>query len=172
MQNTIGHVRCDEHEKHWTDRDWIYVLPISMEMPRFQICMNEGGRTTHIRAIQGHRGEHFCRSSILRSERHAFELEEMIFHTGSSRNYRSIVETGLWAGGIGSRRSRQACFFSALNPQEPDSLWDTDKSQDPASEPPNNSYKHRRRPEHDCICHFNMELAQQQKAHILPEQPR
>ena len=35
--------------------------------------------------------------------------EYRIYHTGSSNNYRSIVEGGLIAGGTSDRRGRQAC---------------------------------------------------------------
>ena len=36
---------------------------------------------------------------------------EHVFHTGSSSNYKSIFQNGLWAGGLNLRRTRQACFF-------------------------------------------------------------
>ena len=86
----------------------------------------------------------------------------MIFHAGCSKKYRSIVENGFWAGGISSRGAGQV-FFSALNPQQPDSQWETDNSQDSANHSRRVLYKRGRHPDHDCISHFNLQIAQQQK---------
>ena len=44
--------------------------------------------------------------------------KEHVFHTGSSSNYKNILQNGLWAGALSLRSTRQACFFSLLNPQE------------------------------------------------------
>ena len=59
----------------------------------------------------------------------------LIFHTGSSNNYRSIKEHGLWAGEIHSRGGRQACFVSASDPQDRDSRWETDNYSEPENPP-------------------------------------
>ena len=40
-----------------------------------------------------------------------FGWREHVFHTGTSSNYKSIFQNGLWAGGLNLRSTRQACFF-------------------------------------------------------------
>ena len=89
--------------------------------------------------------------------------KRLIFHTGTSKNRRGILENGIWAGGISSRGGRQASFFSALKPQDPDSRWDTCNYQRPANQPRKVLYNHSRRPNHDCIYHLIVEIAQLQK---------
>ena len=46
--------------------------------------------------------------------------KKLIFRIDSLVNYRSIMESDLWAGGLSSKNNRQYCFFSALNPQVSD----------------------------------------------------
>ena len=55
----------------------------------------------------------------------------------------------MWAGGLSSRRVRQACRFSALNPQGADSLGATVNYRGPANQPRMALYKHSGRPDHD-----------------------
>ena len=55
--------------------------------------------------------QHTCNSSTFRMRGRNF-----IYRTGSSQNCGSIAEGGPMAGGISSRRDRQACFFSAMIP--------------------------------------------------------
>ena len=52
--------------------------------------------------------------------------KELIFHTGSAEDYKSLMVNAAWAGGLNSRRGRQACRFSALNLQGTDSRCRTD----------------------------------------------
>lgn len=69
--------------------------------------------------------------------------QELIHHTESSINYRSIVEGGQIAGGTSDRRGRQACFFPAMDPLEelvPDLI------QFSTNEPRMAHYKHSQRP--------------------------
>ena len=44
-----------------------------------------------------------------------------------------------------------------MNRQDPGSRWDTDNRQEPSNQPCVVLYKHRRRPDHGCMYHFNME---------------
>ena len=55
------------------------------------------------------------------------------------------------------------CFSQPLNPQQPDSQWETDNSQDSANHSRRVLYKRGRHPDHDCISQFNLQIAQQQK---------
>ena len=118
-------------------------------------CEDQHGTIIFIRAVQG-------QSHVVGINPNRFSLKEIptswkehIFHTGSSSNYKSILENGLWAGGLSLRSTRQACFFSLPNPQESSSRQLTIDWKGPDHEASMVLYKHRNRPDHDCISSFN-----------------
>ena len=61
--------------------------------------------------------------------------KEHIVHMGASSNYKSMLENGLCVGGLSSRSTGQARFFSALNPQESSSRQRTINWKGPDDEP-------------------------------------
>ena len=65
-----------------------------------------------IRAFQGHSGHPKVDLNILTLLEVPLNGKELIFQTGSSKDYSSIASRGLIAGGTSNRRGRQACFFS------------------------------------------------------------
>ena len=83
-----------------------------------------------------------------------------IFHTGSSANFNSILDNGLWAGGCSLRSTRQVCFFSRLNPQDSSSRQRTIEWTGPDQEPRVVRCKQSNRPDHDCIYSFILRGAQ------------
>ena len=77
-------------------------------------CFDSHGELQYIRSIEDHSG-------VPRNDPQFFTLLELPYewkvHTylsGSSNNYRSIVEGGLIARGISNRRARQACFHGPI----------------------------------------------------------
>ena len=62
----------------------------------------------------------FSISGWTRYEMHQTRLDlSIVFgHTGSSNNYKSIVEGGLITGGTSDRTGRQASFLSTVDPLE------------------------------------------------------
>ena len=79
---------------------------------------------------------------------------------GSCSNYKSILENGLWAGGLSPKSTRQACFFSALSPPEPSSRQRTIDWKGADDESRMVLRKHSNRPDHDGIYYFNIRRAQ------------
>ena len=92
-----------------------------------------------------------------------FSWKEHIFHTGSSSDYKSILENGLWGGGLSLRSTRKACFLSPLNPRESSSRQRTiiDLT-GPIHEPNTNTIITQN---HDCVGYFNLRHAQ--NAHLV-----
>ena len=84
------------------------------------------------------------------------EWKTHVYHTGSSRDCRSIIEHGLLARGIGSRQGRQACYFSALNSTNKDAKARTKTCR--PSFPIKVVNFHSCRREHDCIYHFSLNM--------------
>ena len=91
------------------------VLPTT---PEWIICDCQTATTVYIRALQGHSQGVAINPDLFSSKQILWNWKELILHTGGSSNYKSILEDGLWAGGLSPRCSRQACIFSALNPQD------------------------------------------------------
>ena len=80
-----------------------------------------------------------------------FPGKEHMFHTGSFSTCKSILEHGPWEGGLSLRRTRQACFFSPLNPKDSPSRQRTTNWTAPVHEPRMELYKQSYRPDHGCI---------------------
>ena len=59
--------------------------------PRMEYCEDQNRTIVHIRAVQGR--SPWCQNPTFFSLKH-------ILHTGSSSNCKSILENGLWAGGL------------------------------------------------------------------------
>ena len=77
----------------------------------------------------------------------------------------NLREWWLWARGLSPRSTREACFFSLLNPQVSSSRQRTIDWKGLDDEPRMVLYKHRNRPDHDCIYYFNLRRAQ--KANLV-----
>ena len=83
-----------------------------------------------------------------------------MFNTGSSSNFQSIQEYGQWAGGLSVRSTRQACFFSSLNPEDASSRQRTIDWTGPDHGPRMEQYKQSNHPDQDCTDCFNLRRAQ------------
>ena len=81
------------------------------------------------------------------------------------------VENGLWTGGRRSRKRRHACFFSALNPQEPDQE-EAGSSQHSSNQLRKVLYKHCRRLDRNCIYHYKLKICAAAQADVKPELQR
>ena len=100
-----------------------------------------------------------CKATVVgRNQFSVVLFERDTVHTSSSYNYKSIS-----AGGLSPRSTRQARFFSALNPQEPSSRQRTIDLKRLDVEPRKVMCKHSTRPDHDCIYCFNLRRAQRRK---------
>ena len=96
--------------------------------------------------------------------------KEHILHTGISSEYKSIPENGPWAGRLSPRSTRQSCFFTAVNPQEPSSRQRTIDWKGLDDVPRVVLYKHCNHPDNDCICSFNLRFAQHASEVLLEKQ--
>ena len=96
----------------------IDLLSRSVDKPREEYCEDQIRTIIFIRAVQGHSHGASINPNLFSLKEIPLNWTEHISHTGSSSNYKSIQENGLWAGGLSLRSTRQACFFSPLSPQE------------------------------------------------------
>ena len=112
------HMSSAEQTQCWNKEEkWIDAPGRSTDKPKMECCEDPNGTMIHIRAVQGH--SHGARNNptLFSLTKILFNGKERKFHTDSSSNCKSILENGLWAGGLSLRSTRQACFFSPLNPQ-------------------------------------------------------
>ena len=70
----------------------------------------------YLRAIQGHIGGHIVVPELMSHVELPHDWKESVLHRGCSFNIKSILETGLIAGGTESKEGRQTIFFTPLNP--------------------------------------------------------
>ena len=82
---------------------------------RFEYCLDSHGEPQYIRAIQGHSGMPRIDPKFFTLLEIPYEWKVHIYHTVSSKNWRSFVEGGLIAGGTSDRTRGQACFVSVMD---------------------------------------------------------
>ena len=84
----------------------------------FQYCVNPSHADTipYIRAIQGHSGGRHINPTLQDNVLLRDTFAEHIYHTGSSHDTHSIVQSGLILGGKDVEIGRHAVFFTGLNP--------------------------------------------------------
>ena len=83
---------------------------------RIEHCEDNNGSLCCVRAIHGHSGGIPISSILMDYTRIAYDLTEHIYHRGISRNFQSILGTGLIPGGNENDRARQSVFCKALEP--------------------------------------------------------
>ena len=83
---------------------------------RFEYCIDNLGNPQYRRAIEAHSVGAKIDAQLQRNITIPYGWTKSLCHIGSSYDYRSIVEGGLFVGGISSQTERQACFFAAVDP--------------------------------------------------------
>ena len=91
---------------------WLNTLSTASDKIRLECCPDSHKEPQYIRSIQGHSGAPRIDPTFFTLLGNPYAWKVFIYRTGSSNNYRSIVEGELIAGGTSGRRGRQACFFS------------------------------------------------------------
>ena len=103
--------------QHWSIDKWISVLAIGGEQKkRFSILLESelSHRFMYLRAFLGHSGSTInpsLKDNVVLPE----GFTENIYHVGNGKELRSIVNHGLFPGGISLKTGRQAVFFTAVN---------------------------------------------------------
>ena len=72
-------------------------------MTRFEYCEHSKSSLIYIRAIQGHTGGNKIAPELMGHVAIPYNRKELVFHRGCSFNIKSILETGLIAGGKESK---------------------------------------------------------------------
>ena len=123
--NTISaSTSTKNHEADVTNKhEWEYFLSWVTEKPRSEIRKNDIGAFGCITVIQGHSANPQVEPTLLHVRVNPNYWKTHIYHTRVAQNCKSIIENGLWAGGNSNRGERQACYFSAWIPPDPDN-WD------------------------------------------------
>ena len=137
--------------RNWDKEKWLDAPGRSADKPRVECCEDKNGTIMYTRAVQGHsHGARINTTSFFLKD--TVELEkEHVFHACSSSNFKSILENDLWARGLSRRGTRQHCFFSAPDPQEPSSRQRTTDWKGLDDKPSMVLYKQSYRPDHDCF---------------------
>ena len=106
---------------HWSIEKWISVLTKGGGQKKiFQYCLNPNypHQFLYVRATQGHSGSTINHAlpedNVLSPE----GFTEYIYHDGNEKELRSIVNHGLFPGGVSLRTGRQAEFFTVVNPMD------------------------------------------------------
>ena len=106
---------------HWSIEKWISVLTKGGGQKKiFQYCLNPNypHQFLYVRAMQGHSGSTINHAlpedNVLLPE----GFTEYIYHVGNEKELRSIVNHGLFPGGVSLRTGRQAEFFTVVNPMD------------------------------------------------------
>ena len=157
----------NSHEQTWSESPWFTIFPCATSYLHDEdgaahgfywcedrkLCFQnlsvnwyhkDGTILWYIRATQGHSSQLEVHVDYLRVIESQLGL---VTFTMSHRFLDEIVRNGLLAGGLQSRRGRQACYFSALN------LWFDETTPDYREgwwEPPHVPFV-RRRPYHDAM---------------------
>ena len=103
---------------YWSIEEWISVLAKGGgDNKRFQYCLNPNypHQFLYLRAIQGHSGSTInaaLQDNVLLPE----GFTECIYHVGSGKELRSMVNHGLIPGGVSLRMGRQAVLFTIVIP--------------------------------------------------------
>ena len=90
---------------------WIDALGRSTDKPRMECCEDQKGTIIDIRASQGHSHCVSVNPTLFILTKIPLNWKEHIFHTGSSSNVKSILENGLWAGGLESEKHETSLFL-------------------------------------------------------------
>ena len=105
---------------HWPIEKWISVLARGGgQKKRFQYCLNPNypHQFLYLRAIQGQSGSTSnpaLQDNVLLPE----GFTEYIYHVGNGEELRSIMNHGLFPGGVTLRTGRQAEFITIVNPMD------------------------------------------------------
>ena len=134
---------------------------------RFEQCLDARGEPQYMISIRGHSGVPEGNQKLFTLVGPAYGWKDPIYHTGSSNNYRSIVQGGLIAEGTIDRTGRQACFFSAMHPLD-NPLPEV--SDVPTGVPEMVHHKHSKGPDLDAVYVFDLRIEQDQRLEILSNQ--
>ena len=100
----------------FSEKDWLRHIYEGSNKTRFEYCENSKKSLMYIRAIQGHTGGNMIAPELMGHVAIPCNWKEFVLHGGCSLNIKSIVETGIIAGGRESKEGRQTIFFTSLNP--------------------------------------------------------
>ena len=106
---------------HWSIEKWISVLAKGGgQKKRFQYCLNVNypHQFLYLRAIQGQSGRTIINPALPHNVLLPEGFTEYIYHVGNAKELRSIVNHDLIPGGVSLRTSRQAVFFTVVNPMD------------------------------------------------------
>ena len=116
--NVLSLLKDAEHTQDRKKARWIDVLGRSTDKPRMEHCEEQSGTIRYIRALQGHSHGVAIHPNLFSSKQVPFVWKEHLFHRTVLPTANQSLRYGLCAGGLSLRSTRQACFCSALNPQE------------------------------------------------------
>ena len=94
--------------QNWTKQMWIDHLEKGSNEKRFQYCLESSGNILNMRAIQGHSRGNNVDPSLQDNVEIQYNWMEYIYHVGSSHYCNSILQSGLIAGGKGSKERRHS----------------------------------------------------------------
>ena len=83
---------------------------------RIEYCKDNNGSLCYLRAIQGHSGGIPICPEFMNYTLILYRWKEYIYHRGISWNFQTILGSGLIPRGKENDRTRQAVFFTPLNP--------------------------------------------------------
>ena len=101
-----------EETQNCNKEDWIDAHSRSTDKPRIEYCANQKHQRLCIRVVQGHSHDVAVNPNLFSCEKDTVELEGTHIPHGQLLQLQSILENGLWTGGLSLRSTRQACFFS------------------------------------------------------------
>ena len=93
----------DRGARESSEKDWLQHIYERGNMTRFEYCENSQSSLIYIRAIQGHTGGNKIALELMGHVAIPYNRKELVFHRGYSFNIKSILETGLIAGGKESK---------------------------------------------------------------------
>ena len=136
--------KCTSVHTIGTFTDRFYCLTHRSDKLRFEYAFESTGKVQLLRVIQEHSGPPEVDVKYLNCTEIPYQWTRLLCHSGSSYGCRSMIEEGLFAGGLSNQRGRQACFFAAVDRMNKSTLY-------PAC--PNGTrltpYNIKRRPHHD-----------------------
>ena len=81
------------------------------DKPRMEYCEDQHGTTNYFRAVQGHSHGVTTSPTEFSLKKTPLIWKEHIFHTGSSSNSSSTLETGLWGRSIKFEKHETSLFL-------------------------------------------------------------
>ena len=106
----------DRGARNSSDKDWLQNIYEGSSKTRFEYCTDSKNSLLYLRAIQGHTGGHIIVPELMNHLEIPYNWREFVFHRGCSFNMKSILETGLIAGGKERKEGRQTISFTLPNP--------------------------------------------------------